>query len=52
MRSLTNTRIGSQLDSDKIANHLNKAFEQFPFRVIINCEPKDLQRAQDDSNPS
>jgi ADP-heptose:LPS heptosyltransferase len=45
--SVTNTRIGSQLDSDKIANHLNKAFEQFPFRVIINCEPKDLQRAQD-----
>lgn len=41
--SVTNTRIGSQLDSDKIARHLN----QCSYQVIINCELKDLARAQD-----
>ncbi len=45
--SVTNHRIGSQLDSDKIAKHLNKAFEQLSFKVILNCEPKDLGRAQE-----
>lgn len=45
--SVTNHRIGSQLDSDKIAKHLNKAFEKGSFQVILNCEPKDIARAQD-----
>ncbi len=44
--SVTNHRIGSQLDSAKIAKHLNKAFEKLPFKVILNCEPKDIARAQ------
>lgn len=42
--SVTNHRIGSQLDSDKIAGHLNQVMGS--FQVILNCEPKDLARAQ------
>ena len=44
--SVSNHRIGSQLDSDKIAHHLNRAFEKYPFQVILNCEPSDLKRAE------
>ncbi len=45
--SVTNHRIGSQLDSDKIAKYLNRALEKKPFQVVLNCEPKDIARAQD-----
>lgn len=44
--SVSNHRIGSQLDSDKIAHHLNRAFAKKPFQVVINCEPKDRWRAE------
>lgn len=44
--SVSNHRVGSQLDSDKIAYHLNTAFEKKPFQVVINCEPKDWARAE------
>ncbi len=44
--SVTNQRIGSQLDSDKIARHLNQAFQKKSFHVILNCQLKDLHRAE------
>ncbi len=44
--SVSNYRIGSQLDSDKIVSHLNRALEKHDFQVIINCIPKDLARAR------
>lgn len=45
--SVSNHRIGSQLDSDKIAKHLNHLFEKAPFKVVLNCEPKDKVRAEE-----
>ena len=40
--SVTNTRVGSQLEPEAIARHLNRMAVQ----VILNCEPKDLAKAQ------
>ena len=45
--SVSNHRIGSQLDSDKIARHLNHAFEKKSFKVVLNGEPKDRARAEE-----
>lgn len=44
--SVSNHRIGSQLDSDKIAQHLNTAFKNKSFQVVISCSPNDLTRAK------
>jgi ADP-heptose:LPS heptosyltransferase len=45
--SVTNHRIGSQLDSDKIARHLNAVLKKDLFQVILNGEPKDAARMKD-----
>ncbi len=45
--SLSNHRKGSQLDADKIARHLNAAFEKISFQVVLNCELKDITKAQE-----
>lgn len=45
--SVSNHRIGSQLDSHKIAKHLNHVFQKASFKVILNCEPKDAGRAEE-----
>lgn len=43
--SVTNNRLGSTLDADKTQRLLNRAAEKAPFKVIINCEPHDIARA-------
>jgi ADP-heptose:LPS heptosyltransferase len=45
--SVTNNRIGSTLDSDKIQWLLGQLASKKSFQVVINCEPKDNRRAQD-----
>ncbi len=42
--SVTNTRVGSQLEPETIASLLNKTL--VGNQVILNCEPKDLAKAQ------
>lgn len=44
--SVTNRRLGSQLDADKITSHLNHAFAKKSFHVVISCEPRDIEKAQ------
>jgi ADP-heptose:LPS heptosyltransferase len=44
--SVTNNRIGSCLDADKMQRALNKLAQKKPFRTIINCEPQDTGRAE------
>ncbi len=43
--SVTNNRIGSTLDHDKIQRLLNALASKTRFKVIINCEPEDISRA-------
>ena len=45
--SVTNNRIGSTLDNDKVQQLLNQLASKKSFQVVINCEPKDNRRAQD-----
>lgn len=42
--SVTNNRLGSTLDADKTQRILNQVKK--PFKVIINCEPADFDRAK------
>lgn len=42
--SVTNNRLGSTLDADKTQRILNQIKK--PFKVIINCEPADVDRAK------
>jgi ADP-heptose:LPS heptosyltransferase len=44
--SVTNNRLGSTLDSDKTQRILNRAYQKTPFKVVINCEPADYDRAK------
>ncbi len=46
MVSVTNNRLGSTLDSDKTQRILNRAYHKKNFKVIINCEPIDFDRAK------
>jgi ADP-heptose:LPS heptosyltransferase len=43
--SVTNNRIGSTLDADKIQRHLNALALKTSFKTVINCELADLTRA-------
>lgn len=42
--SVTNNRLGSTLDSDKMQRILNSIKK--PFKVVINCEPANFDRAK------
>jgi len=42
--SVTNTRVGSQLEPETIVEHLNAIGDS--IEVILNCEPKDIELAQ------
>lgn len=42
--SVTNTRVGSQLEPETIAKHLNQSL--VGTHVILNCEPKDVAKAE------
>jgi ADP-heptose:LPS heptosyltransferase len=42
--SVTNNRLGSTLDADKTQRILNQIKK--PFKVVINCEPADYDRAK------
>lgn len=44
--SVTNNRLGSTLDHDKMERILNHAFQKRPFMTVINCEPADFDRAK------
>lgn len=43
--SVTNNRLGSTLDLDKYEWILNRLHETKTFSVVVNCEPKDVERA-------
>lgn len=45
--SVTNNRIGSTLSHENTASLLNRLFEKKDFTVVINCEPKDSDRAEE-----
>jgi ADP-heptose:LPS heptosyltransferase len=40
--SVSNNRLGSTLDADKI----QRLLKNLPFHVVINCEPQDLDKAK------
>lgn len=44
--SVTNTRVGSQLDNDKTQRILNQMAKNHDFQTVVNCEPKDKLKAQ------
>lgn len=43
--SVTNNRVGSTLDQEKYWRLLNGLYEKKPFNVVVNGEPKDLEKA-------
>jgi ADP-heptose:LPS heptosyltransferase len=45
--SVSNNRIGSLLDTDKVADVLNQLSKQKEFEVVINCLTKDKERAKE-----
>jgi len=44
--SVSNQRVGSQLESETIARHLNQAAQNRNFHVVISCDKKDVTRAE------